>query len=253
MASTSKIRIRSATQADAGAIGRVHHAALNQFDDFYEAFFERKLEEIIPLNTHAVLQDPKNHFLVAVLAESDAVVGFIRYHVVDETKPDSTTAPVEAQESSVQVPPPAKNLFAIKGHMKELWERFGHPREDEMDECYEKAVGGRKHNYIKHIMVDPEHQRKGIGAKLLRSVVDISDAERVPTFLVASAEGYGLYKRLGFEDLGTWEIDNGYWAKEIVEHEKQLGIAGNEGLVGKFGGTKEIEKYMMRWNHNDEP
>lgn len=96
-------------------------------------------------------------------------------------------------------------------------------------------------------MVVPKYQRKGIGAKLLRTVIDISDSERVPTFLVASAEGYGLYKRLGFEDLGTWTIDNGRWAKEIVQHERDLVLTGNERLSERFAGTQEVEKYMMRW------
>lgn len=59
-------------------------------------------------------------------------------------------------------------------------------------------------------MVDPDHQRKGIGAKLLRTVVDVSDDGKLPNFLVASAEGYELYKRLGFEDLGTWTIDDDF-------------------------------------------
>lgn len=95
-------------------------------------------------------------------------------------------------------------------------------------------------------MVDPSHQRKGIGAKLLQTVVEASDEVRVPTFLVASAEGYGLYKRLGFEDLGTWTIDDDFWSKEIVEHEKKLGISGNEKLAEQYEGVEEVERYMIR-------
>lgn len=96
-------------------------------------------------------------------------------------------------------------------------------------------------------MVDPHHQRKGIGAKLLKSVIDISDGDEIPTFLIASAEGYGLYKKLGFEDLGTWTIDNDYWSKEIAQHEGGLGITGNESLAETYRGIHEVEKYMMRW------
>ncbi|KAI8212563.1 Extracellular metalloproteinase NpI [Colletotrichum sp. SAR 10_76] len=241
----SEIQIRLAKPSDADAIGKVHNEALNQFHEFYQAFYEHPIGQIILGNTRNVVQNPKNQFYVAV-DDSDTVVGFIRYHVVDATEPSDATTTGEAYETPA-VTTPASNLFAIKDHMKELWERFGHPREDEMDACYEKAVDGRKHNYIKHIMVDPKYQRKGIGAKLLRTVIDISDAERVPTFLVASAEGYGLYKRLGFKDLQTWTIDNGRWAKVIVQHERDLGLTGNETLAERFAGTKEVEKYMMRW------
>ncbi|KAJ0381821.1 hypothetical protein COL922a_013776 [Colletotrichum nupharicola] len=241
----SEIQIRPAQSSDADAIGKIHKEALNQFHEFYQAFYEHPIEQIIQANTRNVVQTPKNRFYVAV-DDLETVVGFIRYHVVDATEPTDATTTVEAHETPA-VTTPASNLFAIKDHMKELWERFGYPREDEMDVCYEKAVDGRKHNYIKHIMVDPKYQRKGIGAKLLRTVIDISDAERVSTFLVASAEGYGLYKRLGFEDLGTWTIDNGRWAKEIVQHERNLGLNGNETLFERFAGTQEVEKYMMRW------
>lgn len=96
-------------------------------------------------------------------------------------------------------------------------------------------------------MVDPAHQRKGVGGQLLRAVTDKADAEGVPSLLVASAEARDLYLRCGFEVLGAWTIDNGYWAGEVVRHERELGIGGNEGLDGKFEGMKEEEAYMVRW------
>ncbi|KAK1453239.1 hypothetical protein CMEL01_04898 [Colletotrichum melonis] len=246
MTPETSMHVRPATTIDADAIAAVHYAALEQFHDFYGAFFERHPREILPLSTRLALKNPKNHFLVVVASDTDAVVGFIRYHVVDAMEPPAATT-VEKPTESADTGPTVPSIFAIKPHMKDLWERFGHPREEEMDECYEKAVDGRKHNYVKNIMVDPHHQRKGIGAKLLQSVIDISDAEKIPTFLVASAEGYGLYKKLGFEDLGTWTIDNDYWSKEIARHEDELGIMGNEGLAQTYRGKHEVEKYMMRW------
>ncbi|KAF6805534.1 hypothetical protein CMUS01_14596 [Colletotrichum musicola] len=246
MASTPDIIIRPATEADADGIARVHHLALAQFDDFGAAWFERRPRDILPLSTRAALQASKNRFLIAVIPASDDVVGFVRYHVVDAAESTPAVQPTADALEVPEKPDTIAALFAIKDHMKELWERFVHPREDEMDACYEKAVDGRRHNYVKHIMVDPDHQRKGIGAKLLRMVVKTSDEQKVPTFLVASAEGYGLYKRLGFEDLGTWTIDDDFWSKEIVEHERKLGISGNEKLAEQYEGVREIERYMIR-------
>ncbi|KAF6807156.1 hypothetical protein CSOJ01_08344 [Colletotrichum sojae] len=246
MALTPDILIRPATEADADGIARVHHLALAQFDDFGAAWFERRPRDILPLSTGAALQAPKNRFLVAVTPGSDDVVGFVRYHVVDAAESAPAAQPTADAPEVLEKPDPVAALFAIKDHMKELWERFVHPREDEMEACYEKAVDGRRHNYVKHIMVDPDHQRKGIGAKLLRTVVEASDDQKVPTFLMASAEGYGLYKRLGFEDLGTWTIDDDFWSKEIVQHERKLGISGNEKLAEQYEGVREIERYMIR-------
>ncbi|KAL2882170.1 hypothetical protein SGCOL_002435 [Colletotrichum sp. CLE4] len=221
MAPQPLTHIQLATEADADAIAAVHYAALEQFHDFYATFFERHPRDILPLSTRLALKNPKNRFLVAVVPGTHAVVGFIRYHVVDATEPPAATTLAKPTESA-DTEPTVPFIFSIKPHMKEMWERFGHPREEEMDE-------------------------KGIGASLLKAVIDISDDEKIPTFLVASAEGYGLYKKLGFEDLGTWTIDNDYWSEKIVQHENELGIVGNEGLAETYRGTHEVEKYMMRW------
>ena len=97
-------------------------------------------------------------------------------------------------------------------------------------------------------MVDPRHQRRGIGGKLLSAVVAKSDAEGIPTFLVASAEAYGLYLKLGFQELGTFIIDNEYWAKEMDKREEELGLQRSEKLGSKFKGMKEVERYMVRWS-----
>ncbi|KAK2006271.1 acyl-CoA N-acyltransferase [Colletotrichum eremochloae] len=245
----SGIQIRAAQPSDADAISHVHNEALKQFHEFYQAFYEHPIEQIIQANTKSVMQNPQNQCYVAV-DDLDTVVGFIRYHVVDATESSDANTTVGVQVEAHEAPgvtTPASNLFAIKNHMQELWERFSHPREDEMDVCYEKAVNGQKHNYIKHVMVDPRYQRKGTGAKLLQTVTNISDAEGVPTFLVSSAEGHGLYKRLGFQALRTWTIDNSHWAKEIVQHDCDLGLNGNESLAERFAGVQETETYMIRY------
>jgi predicted N-acetyltransferase YhbS len=100
---------------------------------------------------------------------------------------------------------------------------------------------------VKHLMVDPAHQRKGIGRQLLAAVVARSDAAGLPTFIMSSKEANQLYLRLGFEELGTAEIDNEYWAKEIVAHERALGIEGNEGLADMYEGKMEVERSLVRW------
>lgn len=100
---------------------------------------------------------------------------------------------------------------------------------------------------VNHLMIDPNYQRKGIGGKLLAAVLEKSDGEGIPTFLMSSAESRGLYGKLGFEILGTWRVDNGDWARRLVEVERGLGIVGNEGLEEKFRGVGEVEDVMVRW------
>lgn len=101
-------------------------------------------------------------------------------------------------------------------------------------------------------MVSPSHQKQGIGATLLRLVLQQSDEAKVPTVLVSSAEGMALYRRLGFKELATWRVDNGTWAKRIVERMKEIGVEDEEGLVEMYRGVDEVETYMVRWVEGTE-
>ncbi len=57
----------------------------------------------------------------------------------------------------------------------------------------------RPHFYLFAIGVDPDHQRRGIGAALLQSVLGRCDAGRVPAYLEASTpDNRRLYERHGF-------------------------------------------------------
>jgi len=55
------------------------------------------------------------------------------------------------------------------------------------------------HFYLFAIGVDPDRQRRGIGAALLRAVLGRCDTDRVPAYLEASTpENRRLYERHGF-------------------------------------------------------
>lgn len=98
-----------------------------------------------------------------------------------------------------------------------------------------------------HIMVHPDHQRKGIGGLLLKTVTDKADAVNAPTVITSSVEGRGLYKKHGFESLGTWAIDNEEWAHKIAAHEKNIGYTdGVSNLEDKCKGMHESEDSMIR-------
>lgn len=80
----------------------------------------------------------------------------------------------------------------------------------------------------------------------MKEVLARTDAEGIPVFLFSGRESQGLYTKLGFKTLGSWTIDNGYWAKEIEQHEQTLGMTGNPGLGKKFEGFTEDESLMVR-------
>ncbi|KAM0250104.1 hypothetical protein ACHAP5_002421 [Fusarium lateritium] len=240
----SSITIRPATLADSDAIASIHSSALEKYNEFYAAFFQRHPRELIPIATrNALLYPGQQHFSVA--EEAGRTVGFVRYKEVVKNNTDSGSSNNKPNSNASEQPtPPA--VWTIKKHMEELWQWFD-ARSEEMDASKEKAVDGRDHFEVMHIMVDPQHQRKGIGGYLLKSVTDKADAINAPTLIVSSVEGHGLYSKHGFESLGTWEIDNEAWAHKIVEHEKSIGYTdGVIDLEDKCRGMRESEDSMIR-------
>ncbi|PON20894.1 hypothetical protein TGAM01_v210293 [Trichoderma gamsii] len=242
----ASVKLRPAQPADAAGIANTHYRALDRYHEFYGAFFVLDPKEILEKSTPVALEKPENIILVAVDEESSGVVGIVKYTI--EAEKVVSTATVEGP-ASVEDPasvPAGPSLTAVKEHLKELWTEFGR-RRDEMDECYERAADGKRHIYIHTLMINPDYQRRGIGGKLLAEVLKQSDKEAIPVFLASTAESIGLYSRMGFESLGTWPIDNEYWAGRIVGLERELGIAGHEGLQETFKGVGEVEDVMVRW------
>jgi GNAT superfamily N-acetyltransferase len=63
------------------------------------------------------------------------------------------------------------------------------------------------HWHLPLIGVDPAHQGKGIGAALLRHVLNACDSQRVLAYLEAtSPRNIPLYQRHGFEALGSIQV-----------------------------------------------
>ncbi|KAL6854510.1 acyl-CoA N-acyltransferase [Trichoderma novae-zelandiae] len=257
----ASITIRAGTPADASSIADVHYRALDRYHGFYGAFFVNEPRAILTRATGLAVREGEDVYLVAVEG-GGRVVGFVRYAVREgrtqaagigsemrEEEEEDKQEVVDGEkkgkeEEDVEGRPPS--LFAVKEHLKDLWEEFD-GKQVAMDECYEKAASGRRHIYINHLMIDPAYQRRGIGSKLLAAVLERSDSAKIPAFLMSSAESRGLYGKMGFESLGTWTVDNGAWAGRIAEVERGLGMGGREGLVEEFAGVGEVEDVMVRW------
>lgn len=60
---------------------------------------------------------------------------------------------------------------------------------------------------LRSLAVSPEHQRKGIGAALMKYFMGVLDEEKVGCFLRASAMGKPLYSKLGFQVVLEFDAD----------------------------------------------
>ena len=57
-----------------------------------------------------------------------------------------------------------------------------------------------------------EYQGLGAGSALLRQGCEFADSLRLPSWLVASPEGYAVYKKFGYQDMSTMDFDlKGTW------------------------------------------
>ncbi|KAK6339852.1 hypothetical protein TWF718_009242 [Orbilia javanica] len=59
-----------------------------------------------------------------------------------------------------------------------------------------------EHYYLSHLLVHPDHKRKGYGTLLTLWGLYHAAREGVPVYLTASIEGERLYKKLGFRVIG---------------------------------------------------
>lgn len=72
-----------------------------------------------------------------------------------------------------------------------------------------------KHIYLAFLMTDPRFQRRGIGTAMLDWGHRRADKDEVPSFLVASPFGHGLYLKVGWKDVETpIELDLKDWVPD---------------------------------------
>ena len=61
------------------------------------------------------------------------------------------------------------------------------------------------------LSVDYKYQRKGLGGRLIEWGTDELERRQVPSIIVATQAGYGLYMKSGFVTQDTWDEDLSRW------------------------------------------
>lgn len=133
----SSVTVRAATASDVPRIAAIHYAALNQYHEFYAAFFAAHPRDTLPVSIERAFHSRNTAFLVAEDAQTQSVLGFVRWKVLD---PTAAVAPGVSGGGGSTVP----SLFRMKDYLDEVWKRFA-VKDDEMEACYEGAAGGEKH------------------------------------------------------------------------------------------------------------
>lgn len=71
-------------------------------------------------------------------------------------------------------------------------------------DTHEKIMKGRPHYYLWGLVVDPNQQRKGVGATLMKPFILKADSEKKPVYLETHDEkNVAYYQRMGFSLVHT--------------------------------------------------
>jgi ribosomal protein S18 acetylase RimI-like enzyme len=65
------------------------------------------------------------------------------------------------------------------------------------------------------LAVHPKHQRKGFGTKLIQHCSAIADAAGIPTYLSSFPQAHHLYEKLGYTDIGYFDLDLNDWGTKL--------------------------------------
>jgi ribosomal protein S18 acetylase RimI-like enzyme len=99
-------------------------------------------------------------------------------------------------------------MFKVSGKAMSTFAKYG----KQMDEAT-KTVIDREHWFLFIIGVDPNHQRKGFGSKMIEPMLKRIDNENLPVMLDTNKQSnIGYYEKFGFEVVKTYKVlDNDHW------------------------------------------
>jgi GNAT superfamily N-acetyltransferase len=83
-----------------------------------------------------------------------------------------------------------------------------------MNSARRERLGKERHMLMATLVVAPEYQRMGIGMKLLEWGLQKADEEQLNCWIDASPFGLGLYKKVGWKEVGKLNVDLGQFGGE---------------------------------------
>ncbi|KAI8676166.1 N-acetyltransferase domain-containing protein [Fusarium sp. Ph1] len=85
--------------------------------------------------------------------------------------------------------------------------------------------------------VHPDHQRQGLGSKILEQVCSEIDRLGWPAFVMASPAGVRLYAKFGFDVVGRMETSEGAFTSML--RQSRHSVSGSDGCLGLVLNSNE--------------
>lgn len=114
-------------------------------------------------------------YMKATLPESDEILGYVQW---------------DPPSSSLPPPPPhsLNNVITVSEYLVGADRALFRSMNEEHNKALRSITGGREHWYLSGIVVDPNHQGKGVGSALLDWGAKRADEAGVGIFCLSSAE-----------------------------------------------------------------
>ncbi|KAF6818197.1 acetyltransferase [Colletotrichum plurivorum] len=76
-----------------------------------------------------------------------------------------------------------------------------------LDQMRERLMGGKPCVYLHILVVDPKHQRRGVGVQMMTWGMQEAVRLGIPVYLESSVSGHRLYQKVGFKDVEERRVD----------------------------------------------
>lgn len=176
------------------------------------------------------LSDPHYRLVKAVVKDPDSsnptdekIIGFVHYLCagyiqLEKVDPFAPKVTLDTSEANIKdAKDVTSNMAEVLSEQaneaaKQDAERAERLRRGEMKyvetrNVYIAAIRGKKHMFIRRIMVLPEYQRRGVASKLMKIVTDEADQLKIVCWLFARPAGEPLYQKVGYKTVATFEMD----------------------------------------------
>ncbi|KAF6805132.1 acetyltransferase [Colletotrichum sojae] len=138
--------------------------------------------------TKELREDPTVRMFKAVdtdLEGDQAIVGWSKWNVHESGMPAAKD----------RVSPPSANDEAYRMMFVGL------------DQMRERLMGGKPCVYLHILVVDPKHQRRGVGVQMMTWGMQEAVRLGIPVYLESSVSGHRLYQKVGFKDVEERRVD----------------------------------------------
>ncbi|KAK6336237.1 hypothetical protein TWF696_001799 [Orbilia brochopaga] len=219
------ISLQEIVESDIPELVRVHSKAFkaDQFSNFmlygkpsgaHESLMERSI--------NAWISDP-TVWLVKAVNEDGTIIGWACWltktvdnaekqapSVAKDTKERNVngTAPPSETGVTTDAPPPSKPKTPDTPARV-----VGRQMRNDQVKWELDSMAENKYLVLQGLVTSPEYQCQGVGSQLVKWGVDRADAEKLACWCHASPAGNQLYRKAGFQELGSSDYDLGEFGK----------------------------------------